>query len=135
MDREPATTAPYCRPTLARPPAPVAAPPAHAEAHDTGPAVEADRVIPPSGNLWIGMQQIWLGPRGKDQARPGTKLREGLHPASCASVRSDVVGTSPTAIGPAEHRVGFGVGHDFPDLYRAAAGAGGLGSPLLCLLA
>ncbi len=25
-------------------------------------ALEADRVIPPSGNLWIGGQQVWLGP-------------------------------------------------------------------------
>jgi hypothetical protein len=25
-------------------------------------AVEADRLVPPSGNLWIGGQQIWLGP-------------------------------------------------------------------------
>ncbi|HEY2638470.1 MAG TPA: integrase core domain-containing protein [Streptosporangiaceae bacterium] len=25
-------------------------------------AVEADRRVPPSGNLWIGGQQIWLGP-------------------------------------------------------------------------
>jgi transposase InsO family protein len=25
-------------------------------------AVEADRVVPPSGNLWIGGQQVWLGP-------------------------------------------------------------------------
>src|SRR5437764_7063238 len=25
------------------------------------PAVEADRVVPPSGNLWIGGQQVWLG--------------------------------------------------------------------------
>jgi hypothetical protein len=24
--------------------------------------VEVDRVIPPSGNLWIGEQQLWLGP-------------------------------------------------------------------------
>jgi hypothetical protein len=24
-------------------------------------AVEADRVVPPSGNLWIGGQQVWLG--------------------------------------------------------------------------
>jgi transposase InsO family protein len=43
-------------------PAPVAAPSGHAEVQDTGPAVEADRVVPPSGNLWIGGQQIWLGP-------------------------------------------------------------------------
>ena len=52
--------------SLAGPPAPspppVAAPPGPAQAHDTGPAVEADRVIPPSGNLWIGGQQIWFGP-------------------------------------------------------------------------
>jgi hypothetical protein len=25
-------------------------------------AVEADRLVPPSGNLWVGGQQIWLGP-------------------------------------------------------------------------
>src|SRR5258708_6916378 len=25
-------------------------------------ALEADRIIPPSGNLWIGGQQVWLGP-------------------------------------------------------------------------
>ena len=25
-------------------------------------AVEADRLVPPSGNLWIGGQQVWLGP-------------------------------------------------------------------------
>jgi hypothetical protein len=24
--------------------------------------VEVDRVVPASGNLWIGGQQIWLGP-------------------------------------------------------------------------
>ena len=26
-------------------------------------ALEVDRVAPPSGNLWLGGQQIWLGPR------------------------------------------------------------------------
>ena len=26
------------------------------------PPVEVDRVVPPSGNLWIGGQQVWLGP-------------------------------------------------------------------------
>jgi transposase InsO family protein len=25
-------------------------------------ALEADRIVPPSGNLWIGGQQVWLGP-------------------------------------------------------------------------
>jgi transposase InsO family protein len=29
---------------------------------DIGPAVEADRIVPPSGNLQLGGQQIWLGP-------------------------------------------------------------------------
>lgn len=31
-------------------------------ASDDGLAVEADRVVPASGNLWIGGQQVWLGP-------------------------------------------------------------------------
>ena len=30
--------------------------------HHGQPAVEVDRVVPPSGNLWIGVQQVWLGP-------------------------------------------------------------------------
>jgi transposase InsO family protein len=30
--------------------------------HDGQPAVEVDRVVPASGNLWIGGQQVWLGP-------------------------------------------------------------------------
>src|SRR6266699_6141379 len=33
-----------------------------AAAPNTRPAVEVDRVVPPSGNLWIGGQQVWLGP-------------------------------------------------------------------------
>ena len=28
----------------------------------TGHAVELDRVVPPSGNMWVAGQQIWLGP-------------------------------------------------------------------------
>jgi len=30
-------------------------------------AVEADRVVPPSGNLWIGGQQVWLSPQLTDR--------------------------------------------------------------------
>ena len=30
-------------------------------------AVEADREVPPSGNLWIGGQQVWLGPALADR--------------------------------------------------------------------
>lgn len=33
-----------------------------APAPEPGSAVETDRIVPPSGNLWIGGQQIWLGP-------------------------------------------------------------------------
>ncbi|MBV9095644.1 MAG: IS481 family transposase [Streptosporangiaceae bacterium] len=40
-----------------------AAPPLNTpSAPDGQPAVEVDRVVPPSGNLWIGGQQVWLGP-------------------------------------------------------------------------
>ena len=30
-------------------------------------AVEADRVVPPSGNLQVGGQQVWLGPALADR--------------------------------------------------------------------
>ena len=84
------------------------------------------------------------GPRG---AAPRPRLRSMRRPAlsdrrqgkSCSSaagrLRSDPVGTSPSAISLAEHRVEFGVGPDLPDLLRAAAGDGDLGSPLQRLLA
>jgi transposase InsO family protein len=42
-----------------------AAPPVVAAALPAEPpriALEVDRLVPPSGNLWIGGQQIWLGP-------------------------------------------------------------------------
>jgi transposase InsO family protein len=42
--------------------APVAAAPCPDPVPEPGTAVEADRIVPPSGNLWIGGQQIWLGP-------------------------------------------------------------------------
>jgi transposase InsO family protein len=48
------------------PPAPglpaQAAPEAGAITSQDWIAVEVDRVVPPSGNLWIGGQQVWLGP-------------------------------------------------------------------------
>jgi hypothetical protein len=41
---------------------PVEAPePATVQGHNRLHAVEVDRVVPPSGNLWIGGQQVWLG--------------------------------------------------------------------------
>ena len=55
------------QPRPAPDPLPVNSPPAAAmelaaKAHDGRPALEADRVVPPSGNLQIGGQQVWLGP-------------------------------------------------------------------------
>jgi hypothetical protein len=44
-------------------------------------------------------------------------------------LRADVVGTSPSPVSLAEHRVLFGVGQDLPYLLRTAAGHGDLGSP------
>ena len=42
---------------------PAEAAPAPGTAAGAGqPAVEVDRVVPASGNLWIGEQQVWLGP-------------------------------------------------------------------------
>jgi hypothetical protein len=43
-------------------PAPVAPTQAGDGDHWPGQAVELDRVVPPSGNMWVGGQQIWLGP-------------------------------------------------------------------------
>ncbi len=43
-------------------PAPAPPSPGSAPSSRAGSAIEADRVVPPSGNLWIGGQQIWLGP-------------------------------------------------------------------------
>jgi hypothetical protein len=44
-------------------------------ASDGQPAVEVDRVVPASGNLWVGGQQVWLGPAGSwppaRRSRPG----------------------------------------------------------------
>jgi hypothetical protein len=62
--------------------------------------------------------------------------RQGKSCSSAAGhLRSGAAGTSPSAVSLAEHRVEFGVGPDLPDLLRAAAGDGDLGSPLQRLLA
>ena len=76
-------------------------------------------------------------PRLRSMHRPALSgRRQGKSSSSAAGrLRSDAVGTSPSAISLAEHRVEFGVGPDLPDLLRAAAGDGDLGSPLQRLLA
>jgi Integrase core domain len=57
------------KPRLASSPVPANSSPAKAvpepvaaETQRGQPPVEVDRVVPPSGNLWIGGQQVWLGP-------------------------------------------------------------------------
>ena len=52
-----------------------------------------------------------------------------------AGVRSDGVGTSPSAVRLAKHRGEFGVGHELPDLLRTAAGDGDLDRPFQRLFA
>jgi transposase InsO family protein len=47
-----------------------AASPAATRAQRNGGPVEFDRVVPPSGNLWVAGRQFWLGP-----ARAGTVIR------------------------------------------------------------
>src|SRR5215471_5109527 len=49
-------------------------PPAGRQPAD-GQAVELDRVVPPSGNLWLAGQQIWLGPAMTGRT---VRLRAGL---------------------------------------------------------
>ncbi len=67
---------------------------------------------------------------------PLSDRRQGKSCSSAAGrLRSDAAGTSPPAISLAEHRVESGVGPDRPDLLRAAAGNGDLGSPPERLLA
>jgi hypothetical protein len=51
-----------------------------------------------------------------------------------AAVDQTSPGTSPSPVSLAEHHVLFGVGHELPDLLRAAAGHRDLGGPLQRLL-
>ena len=43
------------------------APPSDDRQLAVGQAVELERVVPPSGNLWVSGQQIWLGPAMTDR--------------------------------------------------------------------
>src|SRR5271163_4385708 len=52
-----------------------ARPAQHPGSDGQGRAVELDRVVPPSGNLWIAGQQIWLGPAMTGRT---VRLRAGL---------------------------------------------------------
>ncbi len=66
----PLDSASAARPAEPQAPSTASAPlPARPARWDSGP-VEFDRVVPPSGNLWVANRQFWLGP-----ARAGTVIR------------------------------------------------------------
>jgi transposase InsO family protein len=60
--RQPKPPVPAADPPPAAGPAVEAAPQPVTAAGDGQPAWEVDRAVPASGNLWIGGQQVWLGP-------------------------------------------------------------------------
>ena len=93
--------------------------------------MELDRVVPPSGNLWVAGQQIWLGPAlagrtvrlwaGLDRVhvlldghriktlpsrldahRPGQARRRGRHPSRAAAAAASTGGSSNWS-GPSAH--------------------------------
>jgi hypothetical protein len=59
--------------------------PSATHAQPNGGPVEFDRVVPPSGNMWVAGKQFWLGP-----ARAGTVIRFGkvIMPRRCSASRS-----------------------------------------------
>ena len=80
-----------------------------------GQAVELDRVVPPSGNLWLAGQQIWLGPALTGRT---VRLRAGLDRVHVL-LAGHRIKTLPSRL-------------DARDLARlAAAGAGPAGPPPL----
>ncbi len=64
----------------------------------------------------------------RQRSSPGGQGKSCSRAAGC--LLSDVVGTSPSAIRLAEHRVQFGVGPELPELLRTAAGDRDLCGPL-----
>ena len=58
-----------------RPAGPVPAPAGELPSAPPSEAAELSRIVPPSGNLWIGGQQIWLGPALSGRT---VQLRAGL---------------------------------------------------------
>ncbi len=69
-------------------------------------------------------------PRWAAAAPPGAQWLRGSDQGP-----ADIIGISPSPVSLAEHRVLFRVGHELPDLLRAAASDGNLGSPRQRLLA
>ncbi len=64
-------------PVTGLPPAP-GDEPAMVEPASWPDAVEVDRVVPPSGNMWVGGQQFWLSP-----ARAGQKVTLRMDTSTC----------------------------------------------------
>jgi transposase InsO family protein len=61
-------------------------------------AVEADRAVPPSGNLWIGGQQVWLGPALADRKVTVWVDENSLH----VLLNGARIKTLPSRLGAAE---------------------------------
>ena len=86
---------------------------------------------------WLSPQEALPASRPGSMRRPAWPGRRHGRAGSSAAGRrrSGAAGASPPAVSLAEHRVESGVGPDRPDLLRAAAGGGDLGSPLQRVLA
>jgi len=82
----------------APPPAETAPQLSTATTQDAQSAVEVDRVVPPSGNLWIGGQQVWLGP-----ALSGRQVTPWVDAISLHVLADDArIKTLPSRLGVAE---------------------------------
>jgi transposase InsO family protein len=71
-------------PVTSPPPSPADSPATVPEPAGWPDAVEVDRVVPPSGNMWVGGQQFWLSP-----ARAGRRSPCGSTPPPCTFPSAD----------------------------------------------
>ena len=74
----------------------------HRQASQGWTAVEVDRVVPPSGNLWVGGQQVWLGPAlCRAAGHPLGRCDQPACAAGGAGSRPCRPGSGPLRPGPA----------------------------------
>jgi Integrase core domain len=70
-------------------------------------AVETDRLVAPSGNLWIGGQQIWLARLAADGARPAGPPPLHAGTGTAVEVERLVNGTSLVGLAGRQLNVGY----------------------------